>query len=67
MKELLYTFVLLLFHQFLFSQNDTVYICGHVNSENALGQAELVKGAYIHLKLSNGGIFESPSNDSGYY
>lgn len=63
----MFIFISIFYSTFLFSQNDTVYISGRVSSENSSGQVELVKKALIHLKLSNGGMFEHSSNDSGYY
>ena len=67
MKKYLFIFTAILFIQISFSQNDTVYISGKVTANNSLGNEEAIKKAYIHLKLSNGFMLESISNDSGYY
>lgn len=67
MKKQLFIFITILCYQISFSQNDTVYISGKVTAENSYRNGEAVKNALIHLKLSNGGMFESKSNDTGYY
>ena len=54
----------MLFFCACFSQNDTVYWYGKVSDKSS---ALPVKQAIIRLKLSNGGMYETRSNDSGYY
>jgi outer membrane protein OmpA-like peptidoglycan-associated protein len=67
MKELLYAFIIILFHQISFSQNDKINISGKITSINSNEKSEVVKNALVHLKLSDGGMFEVKSNDTGYY
>lgn len=54
----------MLFFCACFSQNDTVYWSGKVRDKSS---GLPVKNAFIHLKLSNGGMYEAVSNDTGYY
>jgi outer membrane protein OmpA-like peptidoglycan-associated protein len=67
MKELLYTFIILLFHQILFSQSDTIYISGKVFAQNNFKKPESITKAHVHLKLNNGEQFETTTNDTGFY
>jgi outer membrane protein OmpA-like peptidoglycan-associated protein len=54
----------MLFFYASFSQKDTVYWSGKVCDKSS---GLPVKNAWVHLKLSNGGMYEAISNDSGYY
>ncbi len=67
MKKYLLIFITLLCYQISFSQNEKIHISGRITSLNSDKKIEAVKNALIHLKLSNGGMFETKSNDTGHY
>ena len=67
MKKHLFIFFTILCFQISFSQNDKIHFSGKISSLNSDKKTEVVKNALVHLKLSNGGMFEAKSNDTGYY
>ena len=63
-KKHIYVIIYMFLSHLFFAQNDSVSITGKVFAN---GFPDPIKKAAIHLKLSNGGMFECFSNDSGSY